>query len=100
MVYVAADTYGLGILDVSNAAVPVLRGALKTPGQAKNVAFFGTTALVADHVSGIDVIDVSTPARPVLAGVVLRRRIRQGCRDRPAAWRLRSTSRQDCRCST
>lgn len=66
--YVAADTYGLGILDVSNAAAPVLRGALKTPGQAKNVALFGTKALVADHVSGIDVVDVSTPARPVLVG--------------------------------
>jgi hypothetical protein len=67
-VYVAADTYGLGILDASNAAMPVLRGALKTPGQAKNVALFGTKALVADHVSGIDMIDVSTPARPVLIG--------------------------------
>ena len=56
------------ILDVSNAAAPVLRGALKTPGQAKNVALFGTRALVADHVSGIDLVDVSTPARPILLG--------------------------------
>jgi hypothetical protein len=67
-VYVAADTYGLGILDVSNVAAPVLRGALKTPGQAKNVALFGTKVLAADHVSGIDVIDVSTLTKPALVG--------------------------------
>jgi hypothetical protein len=67
-VYVAADTYGLGILDVSNPRAPALRGRLKTPGQAKNVALYGTRALVADHVSGIDAIDVSTPTMPKLTG--------------------------------
>ena len=67
-VYVAADFFGLGILDVSNPAAPVLRGSLKTPGQAKNVAVVGTTALVADHMSGVDFIDVADTAKPVNRG--------------------------------
>jgi hypothetical protein len=53
---------------VSNPAAPTLRGALKTPGQAKNVALVGTTALLTDHVSGVDVVDVSNPAAPASKG--------------------------------
>src|SRR5258708_6920871 len=66
LIFVAADVFGLGILDVSNAAAPVLRGSSKTPGQAKNVSVSGTTAFVADHLSGMDIVDVSNPAKPVL----------------------------------
>ena len=64
-VYVAADTFGLGILDVSDPRAPRLRGSFKTPGQAKNVAVSGTTALVADQLEGILVLDVSNPDTPV-----------------------------------
>jgi hypothetical protein len=63
-VYVAADFYGFAILDVSNPASPVL----KTPGQAKNVAIYGTKALVADHMSGVDYLDISNPAQPKKIG--------------------------------
>src|SRR5262249_20745374 len=45
LVYAAADFYGLGIVDVSDPKAPVLRGSIKTPGQAKNVAVVGQTAL-------------------------------------------------------
>jgi hypothetical protein len=66
-VYVAADTYGLGILDVSDIAAPKLIGALKTPGQAKNVAIFKQNrALVADHIRGINLVDISVPEKPAL----------------------------------
>jgi hypothetical protein len=47
LVYVAADKFGLGILDVSTAGAPTLRGFFKTPGQSKSVAIVGSTALVA-----------------------------------------------------
>jgi hypothetical protein len=70
LVYVAADLYGLGILELSQDGTPKLRGALKTPGSAKNVAVSGRTALVADQVAGVDRIDVSDPAKPVLTGSV------------------------------
>jgi hypothetical protein len=64
LVYVAADLFGLGILDVSDAALQ-LRGSFKTPGSAKNVGVSGSTAVVADQVAGLDIIDVSNPAKPV-----------------------------------
>jgi hypothetical protein len=70
LVYVAADRFGLGILEVSTTGAPVLRGSLKTPGQAKNVAVSGTRVLVADALSGLDIVDVSNPTKPVLAGSV------------------------------
>lgn len=70
LVYAAADFYGLAIIDASNPKAPVLRGRIKTPGQAKNVAVIdtagGKTALVADHMSGVDIIDVSDAAKPTV----------------------------------
>jgi len=70
MAYVAAGHSGLWILDVSNPASPTVRGSIKTPGQAKNVAISGTKAVVADHMSGVDVIDISNMAEPVSVGSV------------------------------
>ncbi len=67
-VYVAADTFGLGILDISGTGDPRLAGSFTTLGQAKNVAVSETTALVADHLDGVVVLDVSTPSEPVQVG--------------------------------
>ncbi len=68
LVYVAADFFGLGILDVEDPTRPVLRGSLKTPGQAKSVALVGNTALLTDHMSGVDFVDVSNVAKPSALG--------------------------------
>ena len=65
LVYVAADAFGVGILDATGAGDPRLLGSFTTPGQAKNVAVSGTTALVADQLEGVVVVDVSTPSNPV-----------------------------------
>ena len=70
------------------------RGRIKTPGQAKNVAIVGTTALVADHMSGIDIIDVTNAGAARGAGFVFPRRVRArrrqqriaGLCDRRAGW--------------
>jgi hypothetical protein len=70
LIYVAADQFGLGILEATNPAALTLRGALKTRGQAKRVAVSGTTAFVADVLSGIDVIDVSNPSTPHQIGSI------------------------------
>jgi hypothetical protein len=43
----------------------VLRGSIKLPGQTKNIALVGNTALVADHMSGIDIVDITDAAKPV-----------------------------------
>ena len=63
-VYVGADAFGLGILEISDAGVPRLVGSF-TLGQAKNVAVSGTTALVADYLEGVVILDISTPSNPV-----------------------------------
>jgi hypothetical protein len=68
VVYAAVDKFGLGILDVADAANPTLRASIKTPGQAKSVAIVGTRAFVADHMSGVDFVDISNPAKPALQG--------------------------------
>lgn len=70
LVYAAADFFGLAIIDTSDPKAPVLRGRIKTPGQAKNVAVIdtasGKTALVADHMSGVDIVDVSDATKPAV----------------------------------
>lgn len=70
LIYAAADFFGLAIIDASDPKAPALRGRIKTPGQAKNVAVIdtvsGKTALVADHMSGVDIVDVSDAAKPVV----------------------------------
>lgn len=68
LVYVAADFFGLGILDLEDPTRPVLRGSLKTRGQAKGVALVGTTALLTDHMTGVDFVDVSNVAKPSALG--------------------------------
>ena len=65
LVYVAADIFGVGILEITDAGVPRLLGSFTTLGQAKSVAVSGTTALVADYLEGVVVVDISTPSNPV-----------------------------------
>ncbi|MEW5804660.1 MAG: chitobiase/beta-hexosaminidase C-terminal domain-containing protein [bacterium] len=66
--YVAADTMGLQIVDVSQPDQPVLRGGCDTPGWACGVQILGEYAYVADGYSGLQIIDVSKPDQPVLKG--------------------------------
>jgi len=59
--YLAADTLGLVIYDLTNPAVPVLRGQGYTVGAADGVAVAGTSAFVADTQALISVVDLFTP---------------------------------------
>lgn len=68
LVYVAANLFGLAILEVSDTGTLTLRGSLKTPGSAKNVAISEHTAIVADQVAGLDFVDISDPGKPVPIG--------------------------------
>ena len=68
LVYAAVDFFGLAVLDASDIAALSLRASVATPGQAKGVAVFETTALVADHVEGVDLVDLSNPTMPVTLG--------------------------------
>ena len=56
VVYVANSHEGFHLLDVSSPAVPVVRGASPTRGQAVGVAVSGSYAFVADNSLGFDVV--------------------------------------------
>jgi hypothetical protein len=70
VVYVAADRFGLGIVDVAPSGTATLRASVKTPGQAKSVSVSGSTVLLTDFVSGLDVVNIGNPSKPALSGSV------------------------------
>jgi len=65
-VFVAADRFGVGIVEFGPNGAATLRGSVKTPGQAKSVSVSGTTVLATDFVSGLDVIDIANTSNPVV----------------------------------
>ena len=68
LAYVADYDAGLQIIDVSNPAAPVRRGAYDTSGWASGVYVSGNLAYVADYYNGLLIIDVSNPTVPVRLG--------------------------------
>jgi hypothetical protein len=63
--YVAADTAGVMIYDVSDRVQPRPRGGVDTPGQALDVEIVGNRLFVADEVA-VHVYDVTDPVTPQL----------------------------------
>jgi len=64
-VYIAADSTGLRICDVSNPAVPVEVGKFRTTGLSEHVFVKDNLAYVAcAYPGGLQIIDVSNPHRP------------------------------------
>lgn len=66
--YVAADTLGMRVVDVSNPASPYEVSFYDTPGRAFDVYVSGSYAYVADWDGGLRVLDVSSPASPFEVG--------------------------------
>ncbi|KND47938.1 MAG: hypothetical protein AB199_04240 [Parcubacteria bacterium C7867-004] len=66
--YVADDTAGLQIIDVSNPALPTLVSTLDTSGFATDIAVAGKYAYISDYAGGLKVIDISNPISPILVG--------------------------------
>ena len=70
--YVAADEYGLWVVDIRDPAHPRLIGSIDTPGYAIDVAASNGKVYVADR-NSLQIIDVSNPASPAhLASVDVR----------------------------
>lgn len=67
-VYLAGDSAGLQILDVSNPSAPSLVGSYDTTGTARGVDIVGSYAYVADGSAGLQVINISNPRSPVRVG--------------------------------
>ncbi|MHB9049161.1 MAG: Ig-like domain-containing protein [Pirellulales bacterium] len=70
LAYGAGSSSGLTVVDVSEPAAPVRRGALDLPwyDYANSVAVSGTRAYVADGFAGLQIVDVMNPAVPVRVG--------------------------------
>ncbi len=64
------DPVSFRILDVSDASLPVSRGALSLPDGARGSQVEGSLAYVAGADSGLFVIDVSNPDAPAVLGSV------------------------------
>jgi hypothetical protein len=67
-IYVAANDYGLRVVNISDPSVPVAAGFSDTPGMALGVAVSGSYAYVADYHSGLRVINISDPSQPIEVG--------------------------------
>jgi hypothetical protein len=65
-----ANYDGIQVIDLSDPAAPVVRGAVDTPGYAVGVAAAGPFVYVADGFQGLRAVDVANPASPKLAGGV------------------------------
>ncbi|MCX6376510.1 MAG: hypothetical protein NTU88_10840 [Armatimonadetes bacterium] len=66
--YVADDTAGLQVIDISDPASPTRVGGYDTSAWARGVAISGSYAYVADWDAGLQVIDISNPAAPTRVG--------------------------------
>lgn len=68
--YIADNTNGVVVIDVTNPAAPALIGSYNTAGEAKDISigdFNGLRGFVADGSNGLVVLDIS-PAAPTLRG--------------------------------
>jgi len=70
LVLVAADEAGLLLVDVSDPALPVVRGTSPAGVRAEGVAAVDGLALVVDPFSGLHVVDTSNPDAPFQVAVV------------------------------
>ncbi|MFX1283053.1 MAG: LVIVD repeat-containing protein [Promethearchaeota archaeon] len=66
--YIAAQTEGLKIVNVSDPTNPFVITSYDTPGVAVDVFVQGDCAFVADGPYGLYVIDISVPSNPTLIG--------------------------------
>lgn len=69
-VYLAAKTYGVYVIDVTDPERPTLKKRIDTAGNAWNLALSGNTLFVADRENGIAVIDVTDPPNAALSSTV------------------------------
>ncbi len=70
LLYLAAGTAGLHVIDVTEPQTPTLLATLDTGGSAAAAAILGDSVYVVDRMSGLTVVDISDPAQPQITGTV------------------------------
>ena len=70
--YLANNTAGLQIIDVTNASLPSLLGEYNTTGSSQDVVLSpdGNTAFIADQQGGVHFVDVSDGLSPSSLGTL------------------------------
>ena len=70
LLFVAADTSGLKILNVTDPSSPIQLSSVGVTDAALDVDVGGDSVLVADGSAGVHLFDVSDPANPIDRGVI------------------------------
>jgi hypothetical protein len=68
--YVADNSAGLKIIDVSDPVSPTLRSVFDTPGNANDIQVAAGLAYIADGDHGLQIVDVANPSSPTLRGSI------------------------------
>ena len=66
--YIAGDTRGIRVIDVTDPTKPVKQPFFDTPGVARDVQILGSLAYVADGDAGLSILDMSNASAPVVVG--------------------------------
>lgn len=66
--YIADETSGLQIVDITDPANPTLKGVYSTSDSAQGVALSGNYAYVANNAGGLQIVDITDPANPIAKG--------------------------------
>ncbi len=66
--YVADDTDGLKVFDISTVTAPIQIGEYDTDGRSEEIQKSGNIVYIGDYQEGIQLIDVTTKANPVEIG--------------------------------
>ncbi|HDQ99942.1 MAG TPA: hypothetical protein ENN51_06635 [candidate division WOR-3 bacterium] len=68
LLYIAAGSDGLRVLDISDPVLPEPLGACSTMGSAQELKTRYPYAYIADGLGGITVVDISDPSKPFMVG--------------------------------
>jgi hypothetical protein len=68
--YIADESSGLQVVDITNPDDPQIVGSVDTPGSAKGVFVLGAYAYIADTSAGLQVVDITNPEDPQIVGSV------------------------------
>jgi len=67
--FVAADSAGVQVVDITDPANPSLVASVATIGDAQSIALSGNYAYIGGATGGFEIIDISNPTSPVLLPV-------------------------------
>ena len=68
--FIASETAGVVVVDISDLFSPVEISSIETPGNAQDIKIQGSYAYVADGSSGLQILDISSPQNLAIVGSI------------------------------